>query len=125
MITMVDESGNRKDPSWDIDRKCLDPLVQIRETEDEVIVTADLPCVEKEDIEVSVEDNNLKIRAQTKEELQFERWGGVHRRIRFNSFRKNVKLPSQVDPDKADAKFKEGVLTVRLKKKEGKQIEIN
>lgn len=124
MITIANQFGNRDEPSWDIDRKCLDPLVQMRETDDEIIVTADLPCVEKEDIDVTVEENSLKIRAQTKEDLQFERWGGVHRRVRFNSFRKNVKLPSQVDPDEAEAKFKKGVLEVRLKKKEGKQIEI-
>lgn len=121
---MTDRFGNRDEPSWDIDRRCLDPLVQIREMEDEVIVTADLPCVDKEDIDVSVEENSLKIRAKTKQDLQFERWGGIHRRVRFNSFRKNIKLPSQVDPDEAEAEFKKGVLKVRLKKKEGKQIEI-
>ncbi|MFB6216855.1 MAG: Hsp20/alpha crystallin family protein, partial [Candidatus Aenigmatarchaeota archaeon] len=124
VIPMAERFGNREDPSWDIDRKCLDPLVQIRENEDEIIVTADLPCVEKDDIDVSVEEGSLKIKAQTKEDLQFEKWGGVHRRVKFNSFRKNIKLPSQVDPKEAEAKFVDGVLEVRLKKKEGKQIEI-
>lgn len=121
---MADQFGNRDGPSWDINRSCLDPLVQVRDTEDEVIVTADLPCVKKEDIEVSVEESSLKIKAETKEDLQFEKWGGIHRRVRFNSFRKNVRLPSQVNPDKAEAEFRNGVLEVRLKKKEGKGIEI-
>lgn len=121
---MADQFGNRDEPSWDINRRCLDPLVQVRDTEDEVIVTADLPCVKKEDIEVSVEESSLKIKAETKEDLQFEKWGGIHRRVRFNSFRKNVRLPSQVNPDKAEAEFRNGVLEVRLKKKEGKGIEI-
>lgn len=124
MTVMVRRFRNRDGPSWDIDRRCLDPLAQVRETEEKVIITVDLPFVKKEDIEVTVEENSLKIRAGTKKDIQFEKWGGVHRKISFNSFRKNVKLPAQVNPDKSKATFKNGVLEVRLEKTEGKEVEI-
>lgn len=121
---MVDRFERDEQPSWDITRGCLDPLVQVRETEEEVIVKADLPCVEKENIEVSVEENNLTINAQMKNEMQFESWGGVHRKIKFNSFRKNISLPARVNPNESEAKFRKGLLEIRLKKKAGKKIKI-
>lgn len=121
---MADEFERNNQPSWDINRQCLEPLVEVRETEEEVVVTADLPCVNKENIEITVEEKNLTINAEMKNEMQFESWGGVHRKIKFNSFRKNVTLPSKVNPDKSEAKFRKGLLEVRLKKKTGKKIDI-
>lgn len=114
----------RKDFSWDISRKCLNPLVQVREGDEEVTVTADLPCVDKEDIDLTVEKRSLKIKAAMKRKVRFKRWGGVHRKISFNSFRKNVPLPAEVIPEKSEAKFKNGVLRINLKKKRGKKIDI-
>lgn len=111
-------------PSWDISRKCMSPLVEIKETEDEIIVTADLPFVNKENIDLTAEEKTLKIRAEMDEDICFESWGGVHRKINFNSFRRKVNLPSKVNPEKAEAKFKEGILKVSLPKDKGVKIDI-
>lgn len=110
--------------SWDVSRKCLDPLVQVYEDEDEVVVTADLPCVEKEDIEVDVGKKVIEIKAKMKRSFRFERWGGIHRKVNFNSFRKSMRLPVEVIPEQSEAEFKNGVLKVKLKKRKGKKIEI-
>lgn len=123
-MNMVDGFGDRNRPSWDIDRGCLDPLVEVRDGNDEIIVTADLPCVNKDNIEVFVEEGTLVIKAEMKRGIKFESWGGVHRKVSFNSFRKEIALPSRVEPEVSEAEFKRGVLKVTLKKKRGRSIEI-
>ncbi len=74
-----------------------EPLVDISETEDEIIVTAETPGVKKEDIRIEVKDSTLEIRA-----------GG--------KFYKEVDLPSPVDPDKSKATYNNGVIEIHLKK---------
>lgn len=111
-------------PSWDIGRRCLNPLIELRETEDEVIVTADLPCVDKENIEITAEEKTLTIKAEMRKDIQFKSWGGAHRKVRFNSFRRRVSLPAIVDTDEAEATFKRGILEVRLRKRKGSKIKI-
>lgn len=111
-------------PSWDIRRKCISPLVEVRETEDEVIVTADLPRVSKENIEVQAEEKSLTIKAKMKTDIRFKSWGGAHRNIRFNSFRRKVNLPARINPEKSEARFEKGILEVKLKKRKGKKINI-
>lgn len=111
-------------PSWDTERRCLNPLVEVRETDDEMIVTVDLPFVKKENIELSVTEDLLKIKAQMDRDIRFKSWGGVHRKIKFNSFRRSIKFPSKVDPDQTKAEFKNGYLRVIVKKKTGKKVDI-
>ncbi len=101
----------------------MDPLVDIREAENEVLVTADLPCVDRDDIEVRVKEDELILEAKMRREMRFESWGGAHRKISFNSFRKEISLPAKVDIDKTEAKFKNGILEVRLPKRDSKNSE--
>ncbi len=120
---MSDGRRGRNPPSWDLSRRCLDPLVDIREAENEVLVTADLPCVDRDDIEVRVKEDELILEAKMRREMRFESWGGAHRKISFNSFRKEISLPAKVDIDKTEAKFKNGILEVRLPKRDSKNSE--
>ncbi|MFP4005536.1 MAG: Hsp20/alpha crystallin family protein [Candidatus Hadarchaeia archaeon] len=118
---MHNEGNN---PSWDVNRGCMDPLVNVRESREEIIVTADLPCVEKEDISLKIEENLLHLNAEMKKAFQFDNWGGFHREVKFNSFKKTIVLPSSVNPATAETSFKNSILRVRIKKKKGKKIEI-
>lgn len=115
--------GNES-PSWDIEKKCLDPLVNVEEEDEEIVVTMDLPSVRKEDIEVRVKKDSLVVKAKTEREFRFESWGGAHRKVSFNSFRKRIGLPSEVDADESKARFKRGLLRVVLSKKKGKSIDV-
>lgn len=115
---------DRENFSWDIKRKSLDPLVQIERDDEEIVVTADLPCVKKDDIQLFAESDILTIRAKTERELNFESWGGVHRKYNFNCFRKTISLPEKVDPESAEAEFKNGILKVRLKREKPESIKI-
>ncbi|MHA1208085.1 MAG: Hsp20/alpha crystallin family protein [Candidatus Freyarchaeota archaeon] len=113
-------------PSWDPDKCCLVPLVDIQEYPEEIIVTADLPYVDKEDISINATETSLEIDAKMRHPVRFERWGTVQREISFNCYHKSIKLPSRVDPEKAKATFRGGILQISLPKKISKQkIEID
>lgn len=112
-------------PSWDPDRCCLVPLVEVQENPEEIIVTADLPYVDKENIDIKATETSLDIDAKMRNAVRFERWGTVQREVSFNCYHKSIKLPSRVDPEKAKAEFRGGILSISLPKKINKQkIEI-
>jgi len=94
------------------------PPVDIFETENELVLKADLPDVKPEEVEVQVENQTLTIRGQRKFEQQFDK-GGFHRIERsYGTFVRTFTLPSTVDTEKVQANYDNGVLTVALPKKE-------
>jgi HSP20 family protein len=103
------------------------PSVDIYETENELVLKADLPDVELKDIDVRVENQTLTVAGERK----FEAAGqdkGYHRIERsYGNFVRSFAVPSAFDTDKINAAFKNGVLTVTLVKKEAakpRQIKI-
>jgi len=104
-------------PSWDAVRKCLVPLINVEDKEDEIVVTVDLPCIEsKEDIDLNVTEDKLEITAKMKEAIRWERWGTSQRHLEFQTFRRLIKLPEKVDPENSKAVFRNGILKVSLPK---------
>ncbi len=94
------------------------PRVDIIDREAEVVIRAELPGVKKEDLDVSLNDNSVTIRGTTKHE-ETEEKGEYHRReMSYGEFSRTVALPSEVDRNKAKAKFKDGVLELTLPKVE-------
>lgn len=96
------------------------PAVDIRETGDEFIVTAEVPGLTKDDLELSVENGVLSISGEKKEEYE-EGGNGTGRHLverRYGRFQRNFSLPSSVNTDRVEASFKDGVLTVTLPKAE-------
>lgn len=86
------------------------PKVDVIDREDEVVVHAELPGVRKENLDVSVSENTLTIKASTKHEEEGEK-GEYYRRERsVGAFSRSVTLPSGVDESKAKATFSEGLL---------------
>ncbi|MBU7004637.1 MAG: Hsp20/alpha crystallin family protein [Theionarchaea archaeon] len=105
-------------PSWSLEEKALEPLYDIEEMENEIVVTADLPCVrDKNDLEVNCTESTLEIQARMCQPVSFKKWGTVQRDADFECFRKIISLPAEVDPDRARASLKAGILTVRLPKR--------
>ncbi|MCS7364592.1 MAG: Hsp20/alpha crystallin family protein [archaeon GB-1867-035] len=112
-------------PMWDYNSKCLEPLVSIREFEDVIIVTIDLPCVNKDDIKIYATEDTLTVEAKLKEEYRIERLGVIRRETSFQYFKKVIGLPSPVIPEKAKARFKAGILEVILPKRiSGREIKV-
>jgi len=94
------------------------PPVDIYETENELILKADLPDVKLEDIEVRVENQTLTLKGERKFEKD-ESNSGFHRIERqYGTFVRTFTVPTSVDPERVAAEYKNGVLTVRLPKKE-------
>lgn len=94
------------------------PPVDVLETENELILTADLPGIKQEDIDVRVEDGTLTIKGK-RDFVQEEKNKGYHRIERsYGSFVRCFSLPESVDPEKIGADYKNGVLTVSVGKKE-------
>lgn len=103
------------------------PACDICETENEIIVKAELPGMKKEDVNVSFENNTLTIRGERKfeDETKRENYHRVERR--YGEFIRSFLLPSFVDTGKINAEFKDGILRVALPKREEakpKQVEI-
>jgi HSP20 family protein len=94
------------------------PPVDIRETENELVVKADVPDVKFEDIDVRMENGTLTLRGERKfEENKNE--GGWHRVERsYGTFERVFTLPDSVDPEAVKADYKNGTLTITLPKKE-------
>jgi HSP20 family protein len=92
------------------------PLVNISEDRDHVYVRAELPGVKSEDLDITIQDNSLILRGERKIDTE-EKQVNFHRRERESGFfRRVVALPAMMQPDKVDATFKDGILTVKLAK---------
>jgi HSP20 family protein len=94
------------------------PAVDIYETENDLVLKADLPDVELKDLDVRVENQTLTIAGERKFERE-DSGKGYHRVERsYGSFARSFAVPNSFDTDKINAGFKNGVLTVTLPKKE-------
>jgi HSP20 family protein len=94
------------------------PAVDIYETENELVLKADLPSVKQEDIDVRVENGTLTLKGKREFEKRDD-GKGYHRIERsYGSFVRAFSLPDSSDPEKIAADYKEGVLTVTVGKKE-------
>jgi HSP20 family protein len=108
---------------YDLERRELRPLTQITETDDQIIVNIDLPCVTKENIDIKSTEDTLTIKAKMTECVRLSHYG--KKEAEFENYRKSIRLPCTVDPTKAYASFKNGVLEVKLPKKSyGSEISI-
>ncbi|BBE30198.1 heat-shock protein Hsp20 [Tepiditoga spiralis] len=95
-----------------------DMKIDIYEDEKSLNIEAELPGVTKKDIKINLEDNVLSIRCDKKEEKE-EKGKNYFRRERvFGTFERSFKLPENVDVEKIDANFENGILKLNIPKKE-------
>jgi HSP20 family protein len=94
------------------------PAVDLVERENEYVVTAELPGLDEKALEVKLSGDVLSIRGRKEEERKEERENYRMSERRFGSFQRSLRLPQDVDPEKIDAQFSKGVLTVTLPKSE-------
>jgi HSP20 family protein len=94
------------------------PYVDIVETDDEYLVMADLPGVDKRDLEVSVTGSLLSIKGDKKAERSSEKRKIFREETWVGSFNRTIDMPAQIDSGKISAELKDGVLTIRLAKRE-------
>ena len=92
--------------------------LDIHETGDELVVTASLPGVKPEDIEVTIQGDMLRIQGETKREEEVKDDQFHRRERRFGRFYREVALPMSVKTDAVQAQFENGILKLHLPKAE-------
>jgi HSP20 family protein len=100
--------------------------VDIEEEDEEYILTADLPGVEKDEINITGDESSVEISAESEAEMKEENEKYIRRERRSRTFRRTVAWPQPVDQETISAEYDEGVLTITADKQEngGKTIEV-
>jgi HSP20 family protein len=94
------------------------PKVDVVDRKDVIFIKAELPGIEKNDIEVSMTDNTITIKGSSKKEEKEEQGDYYRCEISQGSFSRSMSLPAEVDINKSEAKFKDGILELTLPKLE-------
>jgi HSP20 family protein len=94
------------------------PPVDIRETEEALLITAELPGMTKEDVEITLENSVLTLAGERnlEKDVKGETWHRLERS--YGTFSRSFTLPATVSTERVEATFADGVLTVRLPKVE-------
>jgi HSP20 family protein len=105
------------------------PRLDASETDKEFRITAELPGMDENDVEVSLSDNLLTLRGEKKDEKEDKRRDYYRMERSYGMFERTIPIPEGIDSNRVEASFKKGVLTVTLPKsaefqKERKRIPI-
>jgi HSP20 family protein len=90
--------------------------IDVHENADEIVVTASLPGVKPEDVEMTITGQALTLKGEFKADEKVDRGDYLHRERRFGRFNRSIQLPVRVEGDRAEASFDYGVLTLRIPK---------
>jgi HSP20 family protein len=104
------------------------PAVDIYETENELVIKADLPDINEKDLDVRVENNMLTIRGERKFEQKVNEDSYLRIERTYGSFSRSFSLPNTVNTESIHAEYKNGVLTVQLPKRaesKPRQVKVN
>ena len=103
------------------------PAIDVVDRKDEIVLRADLPGLTEKDVELTLQDGNLTIRGERKEEKEEKDDNYYCCERTYGSFSRSLAVPASVDAEKINATFKNGVLEVHLPKTRestGKKVEI-
>ncbi len=96
----------------------IQPLVDVEETNKSVKVSIDLPGIDKKEIEVIVNEDNIEVKANKKIEQEVKKKGFYSKERTYSGFYRSIHLPTAVEGKKAKAKHQNGVLIVTAPKKQ-------
>jgi HSP20 family protein len=96
----------------------ISPSIDLFTEGDDVVVKAELPGMKKEDIDVSVTDNTITVSGEKKKEEKVEKKDYYRLERSYGSFSRSFSLPAEVQTEKVTAKFKDGILEIRIPKTE-------
>ena len=92
------------------------PNLELGETDTQIQITAELPGLDEKDVEIIVEDGALTLRGEKRSEIEDKDRGYTERS--YGRFERRIGLPKEIDRDRANVTFRNGVLTVTLPKTE-------
>jgi HSP20 family protein len=116
MFNQFFQGGTGEEAGWGV--RTWAPPVDIYETDDALILKAELPGVSKDDVSIEIHQNTLILRGQRKHEAEVkeEHYHRVERA--YGTFQRSFTLPTLVDQEHVQATYKDGVLELRLPKSE-------
>jgi HSP20 family protein len=94
----------------------LEPSAEVAESDGDVIVKLEVPGVEKHQLHVSVTEDAVTVRGETRKETEEKRKSYYRQEIRYGAFQRTMSMPADVDPAKATAELKNGILKLTLPK---------
>jgi HSP20 family protein len=92
------------------------PVVDIYEKGDDLVICAEIPGLEQDDVEISIENSTLLLRGERKRKTEFEDKDAHRLERKFGSFTRSFTLPKTVDSNRISASYKDGVLELTLPK---------
>lgn len=106
--------GALERPLSELDGWC--PSLDVKETEKDVEVRAEIPGVNPKDINVTLVENVLTLEGVKRTESERKVEGSVMRECAYGRFRRSIPLRAEVEPEQVEAEHKNGVVTIRLRK---------
>lgn len=115
---LFDDFGRPTRAMFDFGRTTLAPVPAVELTEEDKAyrLTAELPGMKEDEVDISVDEGSLLLSGEKREESERKEGGALISERRYGAFERRIPLPSDVDPDKIKAEFKKGVLTITLAK---------
>jgi HSP20 family protein len=118
MDRLFEDSFVRSRP-WGMNGEAGTPLpLDITSSADALLVDAALPGIPPEDVEITVEDGTLTIRGSTRQERRESEGDVLVQEIRRGEVSRSLSLPNGLEPDRAEATFEDGILTLRIPRAE-------
>jgi HSP20 family protein len=96
----------------------MSPLINVEETDNEYVISAEIPGVKKEDLNVSFENNVIHISAEKKAEKDKKENNYHYGERSYGKFYRSIPVPSSVKIDEINAEYKDGVLNISVQKTE-------
>ncbi|MGE5629868.1 MAG: Hsp20/alpha crystallin family protein [Caulobacteraceae bacterium] len=105
------------------------PRVDVYQTERDVIVKAEIPGTSKEDLNLYIDENSIRLSGQTKKENEFKDENAYRTERYYGSFSRTIPLPVEVKSEEAKAEYKDGILSITVPKVEpskakGRKVDI-
>lgn len=101
-----------------VNGESLTAPIDVHQTNDEIVVTASLPGIKPEDVDISITGQSLSIRGEVRADEKIERDQYLYRERRTGTFSRTLELPVRVQGDKAEATFENGLLRLTIPKAE-------
>ncbi|MBO6290561.1 MAG: Hsp20/alpha crystallin family protein [Alphaproteobacteria bacterium] len=99
----------------------MEPRMDMADLKDKIVIKAELPGMDENNVKLSVENNVLTLSGERKQETEEENNGYYFKETSSGSFSRSIRLPKNIDDAKIDAVFKKGLLTISIPKKEVKE----
>src|SRR5271157_468682 len=117
-VRLLKEAFSPMSGETEVSTRSWAPPVDIYETEDAIVLKAELPGIDPKDVEVRVEDNTLYLKGERNYEKEVNEQN-YHRIERpYGSFARSFSLPNSIDAEKVKAEYKDGLLTLTMPKRE-------